>query len=340
MNKSIFHGLLMQFCRFLSVSAMVLAASAVNAQAHTDHQATPLVDTDTSSATQAVHDHSLTAANPAGVESTSDDHSGHTSEEATMTMSAAMSMDMSNTAVSPAELRDPHAYSNGYQLGTGLYALDGPRLHLADEMRFGGFRMNRLEQLFQEGEDITVFDGQAWYGSSYNTLVVKVDGEIKDGSLEDSSVEAFWSHAVASFWDAQIGLSVDNGDGPTRNWIAAGFQGIAPYWFEIGVTAYVGEDSRTALNLEAEYDLLLTQKWLLQPRLEMNFYGKEDAARGIGSGLSDTSLGLRLHYLINQQLRPYIGIEKLRKYGKTADFGRSESGVSETSWIAGLRFWF
>ena len=126
-----------------------------------------------------------------------------------------------------------------------------------------------------------------------------------------------------------------------RTWAAFGIQGLAPYWFELDLTGYVGEEGRTALRLSAEYELLLTQRLVLQPRLEANLYGKSDEARGIGSGLSDAVAGLRLRYEVNRQFAPYVGVEWASKFGQTADLAKAEGNPrSETLWVAGVRFWF
>ncbi|MBL4891226.1 MAG: copper resistance protein B [Rhizobiaceae bacterium] len=236
--------------------------------------------------------------------------------------------------------RDPHAYSNGLQRGSGPYAVDGPGLHLADEMNFGGFRMNRLEQLYQDGADATVYDIQAWFGNSYDQLVVKAEGDFSDDRLEESDTDILWSHAIYSFWNTQVGVRHQSGEGPDRNWLAFGVQGIAPYWFEVDATAYLGSGGRSSLNIEADYELLITQRLVLQPRVEANFYGEDDRARGLGSGLSDSSVGLRLKYQINRQLVPYIGVEQARMYGDTAKFSVGPKSASQTRWLAGLRFWF
>ena len=116
---------------------------------------------------------------------------------------------------------------------------------------------------------------------------------------------------------------------------------MAPYWFEVDATAYLGGNGRTALRLGAEYELLLTQRLVLQPRAEFNLYGKSDLARDVGSGLSDGVFGLRLRYEFSRQFAPYFGVERIAKYGKTADLARNAGGVTgETRWVAGLRFWF
>lgn len=242
----------------------------------------------------------------------------------------------------PAETRDPHAYSDGYTLDSGPYTLPGPRqLRLADEHAFGTLLMNRLEWVNTRDSNVSVYDAQAWFGRDYDRLVIKAEGDIAKGKLQDSRTELLWGHAIASFWDTQLGIRHDGGVGPNRGWLAFGVQGLAPYWFDIEATAYVGDSGRTALRLEADYELLLTQKLILQPRAEINLYGKSDHARDIGSGLADAQAGLRLRYEFTRQFAPYAGVEWAGKFGSTADLAR-EAGekINEARWVAGVRFWF
>ncbi len=242
----------------------------------------------------------------------------------------------------PADARDPNAYSDGYTLDTGKYALPGPeRLRLADEHSFGAVLFDRLERVYGNDGNGTSYDAQAWFGRNYNRLVVKAEGEYANSKLEDARTEVLWGHAIASYWDTQLGVRFDSGEGPNRTWAAFGVQGLAPYWFELDATAYVGNEGRTALRLSAEYELLLTQRLVLQPRIEINAYGKDDVARGIGSGVSDAVAGLRLRYEISRQFAPYVGVEWAGKYGRTADLAKDEgTRTSDTLWVAGLRFWF
>ena len=171
--------------------------------------------------------------------------------------------------------------------------------------------------------------------------MIKAEGEVAKGKLQEARTELLWGHAIATFWDTQLGVRYDSGVGPDRGWLAFGVQGLAPYWFEVDATAYAGENGRTALRLGAEYELLLTQKLILQPRIELNLYGKSDVERGIGSGLSEAQTGLRLRYEFTRQFAPYIGVERVSKFGQTADIARDEGEKSAvTRWVAGVRFWF
>jgi copper resistance protein B len=242
----------------------------------------------------------------------------------------------------PAGARDPHAYSGGYTLTSGPYVLSGPRqMRLADEHNFGSLLVDRLEAVHTSGNTSAAYDIQAWYGRDYDRAVLKAEGEYDNSQIEEASTELLWGHAIAAYWNSQLGLRYDSGEGPNRSWLAFGVQGLAPYWFEVDATGYLGEEGRGALNLEAEYELLFTQKLILQPRIEADIYSKDDAERGIGSGLSEVRAGLRLRYEIRREFAPYVGIEWAGKFGNTADFAR-DAGLdsNETRAVAGVRFWF
>ncbi len=242
----------------------------------------------------------------------------------------------------PENARDPHAYSGGYSIESGQYALPGPRmLKLADEYSFASLLMDRLEAVRTSDNRSITYDLQAWYGRDYDRLVLKAEGNVDNGKIEEASTELLWSHALATYWDGQLGLRYDSGEEPGLTWLAFGMQGLAPYWFELDITGYVGEEGRTALGLEAEYEILFTQKLILTPRIEASVYGKDDVKRGTGSGLSELSAGLRLRYEIRREFAPYAGIEWASTYGSTADYARAAGlDTRETRAVAGLRFWF
>jgi len=235
----------------------------------------------------------------------------------------------------PPNARSPD-YSDGYDFGAI------PRPVFADELNFASVLVNRLEYVDSDDKTSTTYDLQAWFGRDYDRLVLKAEGDIDGGKLQEAQTELLWSHAIATFWDTQLGIRYDSGEeGPDRTWLAFGVQGLAPYWFEVDAAAYVGENGRTAFSLEAEYELLLTQKLILQPRFEMDWYGKNDQDRGIGSGASTAAIGFRLRYEIRREIAPYIGVEWTQQYGDTKDFTRAAGGdPSETRFVAGLRFWF
>ncbi|MNR07008.1 Copper resistance protein B precursor [compost metagenome] len=116
---------------------------------------------------------------------------------------------------------------------------------------------------------------------------------------------------------------------------------MALYGFEAQGTAFLGESGQSALRLEGDYDILLTNRLILQPTAEVNLYGRNDQERGVGSGLANTEVGLRLRYEIVPEFAPYIGVTWNRTYGNTADFAREEGEDNdEARFVAGIRLWF
>lgn len=207
-----------------------------------------------------------------------------------------------------------------------------------DRSRFGLFALDRLEYVEGGG---AAWSARATYGGDENRFVLRSEGEYEDGSIAHADVELLWGHAIAPFWDSRIGLRRDFGGGVDRSWLAFGVEGLAPWWFEVSATAYLGSNGRTAVRLEADYEWLLTQRLVLQPRVELNAYGKADSAAGTGSGLSDASFGLRLRYEIRREFAPYAGIQQSRLFGATADHARAEGDTaSDLAWVAGVRIWF
>lgn len=243
----------------------------------------------------------------------------------------------------PPDARDPNAYSDGYVRNAGKYALPpSEAMAMSDMHDFGSVYFDRLEYVRARGKEWAAYEGEAWYGSTYDRAVIKAEGEVAGGKLQDSKTQLLWRHAVSAFWDTELGVRYDHGQGePNRQWLALGFKGLAPYWFDVDATAYAGPSGRTALWLKAEYDILLTQKLYLQPSVEINLYGKDDERRGIGSGLADGTAGLRLKYEITRRLVPYVGVEWAGKFGKTADYAQAAGAArQETRFVAGLSFRF
>lgn len=258
----------------------------------------------------------------------------HENAEAGQALSSSPAMDMQSGA-SEGELRDPDAYSDGYDFDPRL------RLRLADGARFGSLAADRLERQSGRDNTLTAYELKGWYGLDYDRLWLKGEGEIDRGRFQTARTELLWGHAIAPFWDMQVGVRHDSGQGPDRTWIAFGVEGIAPYWFDIEPTLYLGENGRTRARLEVQYDLLLTQKLILRPRLEANLSGKRDRAWRIGSGLSDLEVGLRLRYEIRREFAPYIGVDWAGKFGGTADFARADGErAHDTRLVVGLKFWF
>lgn len=201
--------------------------------------------------------------------------------------------------------------------------------------------IDQLEKRNTDGSDPWVLDGQAWIGKDLQKLWLKAEVERVDSETEEVQLQALYSHAIAPYWDVQFGLRQDFQPSPSRSWVVFGFQGLAPYFFEVDTALFIGESGRTALRLEAEYELLFTQRLILTPEVEINFYGQNDRDLGLGSGLSDLEAGLRLRYEVRREFAPYIGVNWNKSFGNTADFARDEGeDTDDFQWVIGLRAWF
>lgn len=213
---------------------------------------------------------------------------------------------------------------------------------VSDNMITSQFLFDQLEyRRSRDGTSALTWDFQGRVGTDYHRLWIKSEGEREEGRTQDGRLEFLYSRPVAAFWDLQAGIRRDFGEGPKRNWFALGVQGVAPYWFDVEGTFYVGSSGRTALRLNAEYQVVLTQRTFLTPEVQANFYGKSDPARGIGSGLSDVELGIRLRHEIRRELAPYIGVNLKRRLGRTADIARAAGdNVFERQIVAGVRLWY
>lgn len=251
-----------------------------------------------------------------------------------MDSTPAMTMEPIQGGRAPADARSGD-YSDG------IAASPAHELHMHGGASVGMLLVDQLEAF--EGRDANgqSWEIQGWYGNDSDKLWLRSEGERSRGKLEDANVEAFWNHNMATFWSTQLGVRHDFGEGPARNWAAFGVQGLAPYWFELEATGYVGSGSRTAARLRAEYELLFTQRLILQPEAEINLYGKNDPQRRIGSGISDVQFGLRLRYEIRRQFAPYVGVNWVRRVGSSADYARQyRQPVLDRQIVAGVRIWF
>lgn len=216
------------------------------------------------------------------------------------------------------------------------------RDHMDEDPLVATLLFDQLEWRDAGGDaDGLAWNLRGWIGGSHDRLWLRSEGERHDGATDEGDVELLWGRPLDAWWDVVAGVRHDIGHGPSRDWVAVGVQGLAPYKFEVEATAYLGTSGRTAFRAEAEYDVLLTNRLVLQPSLGVELHGRDDRERGIGAGLSEAELGLRLRYEFRRAFAPYAGIVWSRSFGRTAEFARADGGDgTERMWVAGVRFWF
>ncbi len=189
--------------------------------------------------------------------------------------------------------------------------------------------------------DALAWRGEIWLGKDRDKALLKTRGETTSDATEEFELQLLYSRAVARYWDMQLGWRGDFQPVETRNWAAIGVQGLAPGFIETELTAYVGSSGRTAARVRGSYEMLLTNRLVIEPELEFNWYGKDDPENGIGSGLSNMEMGLRLQYFVRREFAPYIGLNWEQALGDTRRLIEAQGGdSSDLQVVAGVRFWF
>ncbi|WP_185817332.1 copper resistance protein B [Xanthomonas theicola] len=207
--------------------------------------------------------------------------------------------------------------------------------------RNGYLLFDRLEGWDADHGSGQAWEASAWYGGDIDRLWLRSEGERSGGRTEAADLEALYGHAVSPWWDLLVGVKQDVAPGAARTSAAFGVQGMAPYKFKVAATLYVGEGGSASARLQGEYDVLLSNRWILQPRLEADVAFADDRARDIGSGLSTLEAGLRLRYEISRRFAPYLGVVHERAFGSTADYRRHAGDAArDTRVVAGVRVWF
>ncbi len=201
----------------------------------------------------------------------------------------------------------------------------------------------RFEYQSNEGDPIFLWDAQGFAGGDLNKLWIKTEGEYDFAAdeFEEAEAQALYSRAIGSFWDVQAGVRHDFAPFEDRTYGVIGVQGLSPYLFEVDAAIFVSGHGDVTARLETEYEILLTQRLILQPRAELNFAFQDVPALATGSGLSTAEAGLRVRYEIRREFAPYVGVSWERSVGGTADFVRAAGDdPSAVSFVAGVRFWF
>ncbi len=219
------------------------------------------------------------------------------------------------------------------------------RKELAYEVGGMGYSLVTIDLLevgVQKDRESYRFEGEAFTGGNINRLGVKFEGEgAFSEPIDDLELQALYSRAIAPYWNLQAGVRYDIKPDPSRTYVVAGVEGIAPYWFKVNAAGFVSNKGEVRARLEASYDQRITQSLILQPRVEANLAFQDIRAIGVGSGLTDFEAGLRLRYEIEQEIAPYIGVEWSKQTGNTARFSRAAGEDPETvSFVAGIRIWF
>lgn len=233
-------------------------------------------------------------------------------------------------------------------LAAGLVATAVPRVAVAqvmDQARYLYILADNFEQAPGLSGRPVRLEGDAWYGGIYNRLWMKVDADADTrGGEGEIQAQALFSRMISPYFDVQVGGRIDAawGDGiQSRTHLAVGVQGLAPYWFEVESTLFVSQAGDVSGTLKASYDLLFTQRLILEPDVEITASVQDQPEWGVASGVNDAQLGVRLRYEIRREFAPYVGWLWRRSFGGTADLRRAAGAPwKQGSLVAGVRMWY
>ncbi len=226
---------------------------------------------------------------------------------------------------------------------TGVIAAEGHVVEHAmnDDPVVTKLMVDELEWQDASPDEALAWNASFWIGREENRALLRTEGESVDGDVEDLRAEVLWWRPIAPFWNFVGGLRQDAGIGPGRTYALVGVEGLAPYWFHVEADLFGGERGQLGTRLESSYEIRLTNRLILSPRVELTAYSKDDEATGIGSGMSRLEAGMRLRYEFRREFAPYIGVEWNGLLDDTADLARAAGEpVRDTFVVAGLRFWY
>ena len=212
---------------------------------------------------------------------------------------------------------------------------------------FTFFLSEILEYRTKNGDDEMTWDVFGWHGGDYNRLWIKSEGSASTrNSSGDGDFQLLYGRLISRYFDFQLGFRYeqlwnDEGSDHSRGFGVIGFQGLAPYYFDIEPTLFVSQDGDVSARFTATYDILLTQRLILQPRIEGNAAVQDNEKFSVGSGINNVEAGLRIRYEFKREFAPYIGINYGRRFGETADFARmDDEDTQDWSFVSGVRLWF
>ena len=196
------------------------------------------------------------------------------------------------------------------------------------ELFYYGVQMEELEyRQGDQNQNLLVWDGDAFFGTDELKLRWLGKGEYdSDGDvLETMENQLVLQKPISDFFDIKAGVRLDSPEGADRWFGVIGVTGLAPQWIEVDADLFVSETGDVSARLDAEYELLITNRLILTPSVEIDVALSDDREIGVASGLNSIEVGMRLSYdVVDRAVSPYVGVVYERKFGRTADFARDE----------------
>ena len=222
-----------------------------------------------------------------------------------------------------------------------LLVIPTAQADMNDEPWLYSVAAEELEYRRGTGDGVVVWDAKAWMGMTRDRFFLRSEGEADSDEIEELETTLVWSRAVSAFWNVNLGWRGDWQPERRRNWVAAELEGLAPGFVETRLSLLAGSSGRWGARFELATEWRLTQTLELVPSVEADWRAEADPLNGLGDGLTELELGVRLHYKVRPDFSPYLGYVLTALSGETADIARA-AGQQRRSReaVAGLSFWF
>jgi len=303
----------------LVLTPLALAATGpVAAQDHSAHQQTPPA--------------ASSAAIPATPQQTPDPHAGHDMQAG---------QPEARTAPRAAQTGPDHAADTVFDPVIMAHA----RAQLLREgggMPTSAVYIDEFEATFDDEHEGYAWNAQGFHGGDIHRFWWKSEGEGDfDDEVEYAEVQLLYSRAISPYFDIQTGLRQSYRPEGDRTDLVLGVQGLAPYWFEVSAEAFLSDEGEFTARAEAEYDLRLTQRLILQPAAEITFSAEDIPEFRVATGITGVEFGARLRYEIRRDFAPYIGVEWESAVAETRELVQADGEDAEaTKLVVGVRAFF
>ncbi len=183
-----------------------------------------------------------------------------------------------------------------------------------------------------DSSDSQTWRADGWVGHDYNRFAWRTQGARNGGQTTEADVQALYSRYLASFWDIQLGVRHEfKPDG--HNYGVLALRGLAPYAFDVDTAAFVRSDGKLFARTRFEYDLLMTNRFIVRPFVAADWSLQSLPAEGIRSGRTSSEIGVNFRYEIKRSFAPYVELS----HQTHINVAGKESG---TAVRAGLRLLF
>lgn len=207
-----------------------------------------------------------------------------------------------------------------------------------DQILFGGLRLDKLE--WTGPGSSARWDMEAFVGGDYDKVFLKSEGfyDGKAKKADEAQMQVLYSRLISYYFDAQFGVRQDFSAKSSRTYAVIGVEGLAPGFIEIDADLFITPGGEVSGEFTFFHDLLITNRLIFQPRIDLKVQMQRVADLDLGSGFTDVELGARLRYEITRNVAPYIGVNWERKLGETASIARTKGdAIDSLFFVGGLR---